>query len=175
MKKNKKEELVNETTEEVLETLETPTSEVIEDKLVLENKDLNDKLLRLNAEIQNIKRRHSEELSYYLKYDGLNFITKTIEVVDIFERALQTNNNSEELNKFLDGFKMIYDKFTIILKEQEVIEINCLNQEFDPNTMEAVMTESVEGIKTNTVTSVMQKGYIYKDKVIRHAMVKVAE
>ncbi len=162
---------------EVLDTeaQETPIELTNEEKLINENRELNDKLLRLNAEIQNIRRRNSEEVSRMLKYEGLDFITKTIEVVDIFERALQTNTQSEELIKFLNGFKMIYDKFMNVLKENQVEEIECLNKEFDPNTMEAVMTEEVEGVSSNIVTSVMQKGYIYKDKVVRHAMVKVAQ
>ena len=174
MKKNK-EEVVDTTNIEENDVLLEKDAEIV--KLQEENKVLNDKILRLSAEMQNLSRRTSEEVSKMLKYEGEGFITKTIEVIDILERAIKLDdtNLEDELSKFLDGFKMIYSKFLAVLDSYEIKEIECLNKPFDHNTMEAVMTEVVEGVEPNTVVDVMQKGYMYKDKVIRYAMVRVSE
>ena len=146
-------------------------------KLKEANALLNEKIIRLNADMVNMKRRNEEEIAKAYKYDGEEFIKKLLPVVDNFERAilLDDANLNDELSKFLSGFKMIYGNLLNILKEQGVNEIDCLNKEFDPNTMQAVLTEHVDGINPNQVIDVMQKGYIYKEKVIRPAMVKVSE
>ena len=145
------------------------------EKLLEEKNILNDKLLRVSAEMQNMKRRYEEEISRIYKYEGESFIKKTLNVVDNFERAMDSTSTSEEVSKFLNGFKLIYNDLKKNLEELEVIEINCLNEPFNPETMEAVMTESIEGVESGIVTAVMMKGYKYKDKVIRPAMVKVNE
>ena len=138
---------------------------------------LNDKILRLNADLYNIKRRNEEEIARICKYDGEEFIKRLLVIVDNFERAISLDdaNLSDELSKFLSGFKMIYGNLITLLNEKEVKEIECLNNDFDPNHMQAVLTEHVEGVLPGKVIDVMQKGYIYKDKVIRPAMVKVNE
>lgn len=145
------------------------------EKLKNENESLNDKMLRLSAEIQNMKRRNSEELSRLMKYDGESFIKKILPIIDNFERAIEMDDDNleDEVSKFLSGFKMIYSNLFQILEEYEIKEIDCLNQEFDPTFMEAVLTEHEDGKEKNTVLDVLQKGYTYKDKVIRPAMVKV--
>ena len=144
-------------------------------KLKEENISLNDKILRLNAEIQNMKRRNSEELTKLLKYDGENFIKRILPIIDNFERAMNMDDNNldDEVSKFLNGFKMIYNNLLNILEEYEIKEIDCLKKEFDPSSMEAVLTEHVDGLDKNVVIDVLQKGYLYKDKIIRPAMVKV--
>ena len=138
---------------------------------------LNEKVLRLTADMQNMKRRYEEEISKLYKYEGEDFAKKLLSIIDNFERAIKLDdtNLDDELSKFLSGFKMIYGNMINILKEKGIEEIICLNEEFDPTKMDAVLTEKVEGTPSNKVIDVMQKGYIYKDKVIRPAMVKVSE
>lgn len=147
------------------------------EKLKNENKVLNDKVLRLTAEMQNMRRRYDEEISKIYKYDGEDFIKKVLPIIDNFERAidLDENNLNDELKKFLNGFKMIYANLLTILKEKGVSEIECLGKEFDPKLMEAVLTESIIEEEQNIVLDVLQKGYMYNEKVIRPAMVKVNE
>lgn len=144
-------------------------------KLKEENLALNDKILRLNAEMQNMKRRSSEELSRLLKYDGEAFIKKILPIIDNFERAIimDDENLEDEVSKFLSGFKMIYGNLKNILEEFEIKEIECIGKIFDSATMEAVLTEHIDGMEKDAVIDVLQKGYLYKDKVIRPAMVKV--
>ena len=175
MKKKKDEVKVEQTTEEpVVEATEIDLEKA---RLLDENTKLNDKVLRLSAEMQNMRRRTDEEISKMLKYEGESFIVSLLDTIDNFERAisLDDTNLDDEVSKFLSGFKMIYSKLIDLLKEQGVTEIDCLHKNFDANLMEAVMTEKDEGFDTNIVIDVMRKGYLYKDKVIRHAMVKVAE
>ena len=147
------------------------------EKLQEEKNLLNDKLLRVSAEMQNMKRRYEEEISKIYKYEGESFIKKTLGVLDNFERAINMDddNQEDEVSKFLEGFKLIYNDLKNNLEISGVKEIDCLNKEFNPEEMEAVMTETVDGINPGIVTSVMLKGYKYNDKVIRPAMVKVSE
>lgn len=146
-------------------------------KLQDENTLLKDKYLRVNAEMQNMRRRMEEEKANLLKYEGEDLIKKLLPVVDNFERAINMDdtNLEDEVSKFLSGFKMIYGNLSDTLKNNEIIAMDVLNKPFDPNTMEAVLTEEVEGVEPNIVIDVLQKGYTYKGKVIRHAMVKVSK
>ena len=136
-----------------------------------------DKYLRTSAEMQNMKRRMEEERANLLKYDGEELIKKLLPVVDNFERAISMDdaNLEDEVSKFLNGFKMIYGNLNDTLQGYEVIAMDILGQPFDPNTMNAVLVEEAEGVEPNTVIDVLQKGYTYKGKVIRYAMVKVSK
>lgn len=138
---------------------------------------LKDKYLRTSAEMQNMKRRMEEERANLLKYDGEELIKKLLPVVDNFERAISMDdaNLEDELSKFLNGFKMIYGNLSDTLQGYEVIAMDILGKPFDPNTMNAVLVEEAEGVEPNTVIDVLQKGYTYKGKVIRYAMVKVSK
>ena len=147
------------------------------EKLQEENRSLNDKLLRVSAEMQNMRRRYEEDIAKMYRYDGENFVKSLLPILDNFERAISMDDNNleDEVSKFLNGFKLIYNDLKKILEDKQICEIVCLNEVFDPDKMEAVMTEHVDGLDAGVVTCVMQKGYMYNDKVIRPAMVKVNE
>ena len=141
------------------------------------NKSLQEKILRLNAEMQNMNRRFNEEKASIYKYDGEKVIKELLPIIDNFERAikLDDDNLTDELSKFLSGFKMIYASLVSTLNAIGVKEIDCIGKPFDPNKMEAIMTTNIMEEEENVVVEVMQKGYTYNDKVIRVAMVKVNE
>ena len=147
------------------------------EKLNKEKAELMDKVLRLTAEMQNMNRRFNEEKANIYKYDGEKLIKELLPILDNFERAiaLDDDNLTDELSKFLAGFKMIYTSLLSLLNNIGVHEIEALGKEFDPNTMEAIMTTNIMEEEQNVVVDVMQKGYMYNDKVIRTAMVKVNE
>lgn len=147
------------------------------ERLKEENKTFQERVLRLNAEMQNMSRRYEETISKLQKYDGEDFAKEILPVLDNFERAIKLDDNdlTDELSKFLSGFKMIYTNFVNILNSKDIKEIDCLNKEFDSNFMEAVLTSKEEGIPKNQVMEVLQKGYMYKDKLLRAAMVRVSE
>ena len=139
------------------------------------NQELEEKYMRLQAEYLNFKTRTQSEVSRMLQYEGENFIKEILVIKDNLERAVLMDDNdlSDEVSKFLSGFKMILGNLTNLLDKFEVREIECLGMEFDPNLEEAVLTEHDESKPANVVLEVLTKGYKYKDKVIRHAMVKV--
>ena len=151
------------------------------DKEILElkqkNEELLNKILYSQAEFANYKKRRELETSNMFKYSNQDIVTELLPVIDNFERAIKLDdtNLSDELSKFLDGFKMIYTHLVELLKKFEVSEIDCLNKEFDANTMQALMTTKVEGVSPGIVVEVLQKGYMLKDKMIRPALVKVSE
>ena len=145
------------------------------EKLKEEVREQNEKILRLSAEMQNMRRRWDDERSRLLKYDGEEIIIKMLTILDNFEHAISMDdaNLTDELSKFLSGFKMIYGNMSESLKSVGVVEIECLHKPFDEKTMNAVLIEHDGNFSNNTVLDVLQKGYMYKDKVIRPAMVKV--
>ena len=139
------------------------------------NQELEDKYMRLQAEYLNFKTRTQGEVSRMLQYEGEGFIKEILSIKDNFERAILMDDNdlSDEVSKFLSGFKMILGSLTTLLDKYEVKEIDCLGKEFDPHVAEAVLTEHDESKPENVVLEVLTKGYKYKDKLIRPAMVKV--
>ncbi len=135
------------------------------------------KNMRISAEMINFKKRKEDELSTYLKYANEGLVTDLLPIVDNFERAIKmdTPDLTDELSRFLEGFKMIYTNLINILNKCEVKEIVAEGVEFDPTYHQAVLTEKDENKPAGVVLEVLQKGYMYKDKVIRPAMVKVNE
>lgn len=140
-------------------------------------KESEDKLVREKAESINYRKRKDEEVTRMVKYAGEDMIKELLPIVDSFERAIDMDDDNleDEISKFLSGFKMIYCNIIHILEKYGVKEIPALNEEFDPNFHQAVLTEPREGMKSGIVIEVLQKGYTYKDKVIRPTMVKVSE
>ena len=138
--------------------------------LNLKIKELEDKNLRVTSEMINSNRRKDEECNRLLKYKDEDIIMDLLQVVDNFERALSVKSTDDNYQK---GFDMIYAGLRSVLDKYEVKEIECLGLEFDPMYHQAVLTDHIDGKKDNEIIEVMQKGYTYKDKVIRPAMVKV--
>ena len=146
-------------------------------KLSKEVNDLKEALLRNQADLQNYKRRKDEETERLQKYKNEELIKELLTVVDNFERAIKMDDNdlSDEVSKFLSGFKLIYTNTVNILNKYEVKEIKAEGIEFDPTYHHAVLTEQDDTKPAGVVLEVLQKGYMYKDRVIRPAMVKVNE
>ena len=136
---------------------------------------LEDKNKRLQAEFINYRTRTDNEKSELIKYEGEGIIKKILDVTDDFERAILMDDNdlSDEVSLFLKGFKMIYTRLLGMLDEMDVKVLDIEGKEFDPTTSEAVLTEHDENKPENVVLEVLKKGYTYKGKLIRPAMVKV--
>ena len=137
--------------------------------------DLNDKIRYHQAELINYRKRKEEEVTNRLKYANQDLISELILILDNFERAikLDDNNLTDELSKFLKGFKMMYASFDDVLKKYGLEEIEAEHKEYDPNTMEALMIDSDKNYKDGEVLEVLLKGYRLKDRVIRPASVRV--
>ena len=144
----------------------------------LENEvaDLKDKLLRRAAEFENYKRRTENDQLNLLKYAAESFIIRLLPVIDDFERSLQHIDSSRDVDSIMTGLKLIYDKLMKVLDEQGVNKIESLGQPFDVNFHEALMQRKADdNVAPHTVLDELEKGYMYKDRVIRHAKVVVSE
>jgi len=155
--------------------IEKLTKEI--EKLKIEAKEKEEKVLRTQAELLNFKRRKEEENIYNMKYKNEDILKSLLPIIDNFERGLKMDDNdlSDEVSKFLSGFKMIYTDVISILNKNEVKEIEAVGVEFDPTVHQAVLMEHDENKPQGVILEVLQKGYMYKDKVLRPAMVKVNE
>ena len=168
------------TNEEIKENKTEKKDHKSKDKKIIEELQnqiaiLNDKNMRVTAEMLNTVRRKDEEASRLLKYSNESLILELLPTIDNFERALNIKTDNEDIINYQKGMEMIYNSLINTLNNFEVKEINALNTEFDPSYHQAVMTEEKEGVKPGIIIEVMQKGYTYKDKVIRPAMVKVSK
>ena len=150
--------------------------EIIEElKDELKKKD--QEVLVAKADLINYRKRKDEEVVRMLKFCNEDLIKQMLPIMDNFERAikLDDDNLDDEVSKFLQGFKMIYCNMQNVMGNFEVKQIDGANKPFDPTYHNAIMVEQKEGVEPGMVIEVLQKGYIYKDKVIRPAMVKVSE
>lgn len=140
-------------------------------------KSLEESLLRSQAELINYKKRKDEETSRIIKYAEEDILRGFLPILDNFERAIgmDDDNLEDEVSKFLEGFKLMYKQIRDLLDKFEVKEIDCLGKEFDPALEQAVVMDHDESMASGIVTEVLQKGYMYKDRVLRTAMVKVNE
>ena len=133
--------------------------------------DLTDRLQRTMAEFDNFRKRTEKEKASMYIIEAKEIVEKILPVVDNFERGLAT---AQEGDAFADGMKMIYKQLMTTLDELGVKPIEAVGQPFDPNYHNAVMHVEDESLGENVVAEELQKGYTYKDFVIRHSMVKVA-
>lgn len=163
---------VEETVEKV-PVEETAADELAALKAQLEEKE--DAYLRLQAELANIQKRNRKEREADAKYRSQSLAKELINVLDNLERALAVETSEEDLN-FKKGVEMVYESFKQALQKEGVQEINPLNETFDPNYHQAVQTVEVEeGQEVGTVVTVHQKGYTLHERVLRPAMVVVAQ
>ena len=144
-------------------------------KMSEENKHLIEKVQLAQAELINYRKRKDEETANTLKYANQDIIMELIPIVDNFERAIKLDDNdlTDELSKFLAGFKMMYASLVDLLKKFGVEEINRVGEKFDPQQEQALMTDNVPEMEDDIVIEVLLKGYKYKGRVIRPASVKI--
>ncbi|WP_163537798.1 nucleotide exchange factor GrpE [Gracilibacillus sp. YIM 98692] len=142
-------------------------------QLQAEKDELQDRLLRVQAEYDNFRKRTKKEKEADLKYKSQSIVTEILPVLDNFERALQVQIEDEAAKSVVEGLEMVYRQLKTVLENEGVKEIETENQTFDPHLHQAVMQVEKEGYESNQIVETLQKGYQLKDKVIRPAMVKV--
>lgn len=160
------EETVAEVTDKEAESLE------IIEKLQAENTELKNQYFKAYADADNFKKRSAKELENAMKYRIQSFAKEILPAIDNLERALSSETNDENMRI---GVQMIYDQIMAALKKEGLQEIEALDQPFDHNVHQALLTEKVEGVEPNMVVEVLQKGYMLKDRVLRASLVKVSE
>lgn len=136
--------------------------------------ELTDRLTRQMAEFDNFRKRTDKEKSQMYEIGAKDVIEKILPVVDNFERGLAAVSEEEKTNPFMEGMEKIYKHLMTTLEEIGVKPIDAAGQEFNPDFHNAVMHVEDENLGENVVAEELQKGYMYRDHVVRHSMVKVA-
>ena len=136
--------------------------------------DLTDRLKRSMAEFDNYRKRVEKEKSHMYEIGAKDVIEKILPIVDNFERGFDSLSEEEREAPFAAGMDKVFKQLTDMLEGIGVTPIEALDQEFDPNLHNAVMHVEDESVGENIIVEEFQKGYCYKDSVVRHSMVKVA-
>ena len=172
------EEVEQEVEQEEIEVVEETMIDSLEDKVAKLEEEVNTwktDYYKVFADMENSKRRLEKEHQNSMKFMMQGFIEELLPVVDNFERSLNVQEPSEEIQTFLKGYQMIFDQLMSILEKNGVEAIEAKGKEFDPNFHQAVMTTNDENFDSNIVVEELQKGYMLKDRVIRASLVKVNE
>ena len=144
------------------------------DKKDAEIEELKDRLVRQMAEFDNFRKRTEKEKASMYEIGAREIIEKILPVVDNFERGLAAVPEEEKDSPFADGMTKIYKQMMTVFEEMGVKAIDAVGEEFNPDYHNAVMHVEDEEAGENVVVEEFQKGYLYKDHVVRHSMVKVA-
>lgn len=136
--------------------------------------DLTDQLKRTMAEFDNFRKRTEKEKSAMFEMGAKDILEKILPVVDNFERGLAAIPEEAKDGSFAKGMEMIYKQLIKMLEDVGVTPIEAVGKEFDPNFHNAVMHVDDENLGENVVASELQKGYMYRNSVLRHSMVQVA-
>ena len=144
------------------------------DKKDTEIEELKEKLVRNMAEFDNFRKRTEKEKTAMFEIGAKSVIEKVLPVIDNFERGLDAVSEEEKNNAFVQGVDKIYKQLITTLEEIGVKSIEAVGKEFDPEYHNAVMHVDDEELGENVVAEEFQKGYMYRESVVRHSMVKVA-
>lgn len=136
--------------------------------------ELTDRVQRQMAEFENFRKRTEKEKSQMYEIGAKSIIEKLLPVIDNFERAFAGKTEEEMAEPFADGMNKVYKQMTSMLEEAGVKAIEAVDTKFDPNFHNAVMHIDDDAVGENMVVEEFQKGYMYRDSVVRHSMVKVA-
>ena len=143
--------------------------EKLEEKLA----ELEDKRMRQLAEFENFRKRSEKEKSQMFEIGAKTVVEKMLPVIDNFERGLQGVPEEEKDAPFVQGVELVYKQLLTVFDELGVKPIDAVGTEVDPNLHNAVMMVDNDELESGMVAEEMQKGYLYKDSVVRHSMVKV--
>lgn len=174
-KKDKAEEIPIEEVGNEKEAVEEKTAEEMKlEQLEKEKAELTESYRRLAAEFDNFRKRTVKEKDDIYKNATANLVEAFLPVFDNMELAKASADSNAEKAALKKGIEMIYRQFREVLDKLDVEEIECLGEDFDPELHHAIQHVEDEQYGENEVAEVLMKGYQYKDKVIRHSMVKVA-
>ncbi len=162
----------NEQEDEMLRTKKELKATI--EKLEAERDEMKDKFIRKVAEFDNYKRRTEQEQQNLFRYAGEQLAVKILPVVDDLERSLQHADDTADIKTFVQGVQMIYDKFVKILNNQGITKMQSVGTAFNVAFHDALMQMPSAEAAPNTVLQEVLPGYLYKDKVLRHAQVIVS-
>lgn len=137
--------------------------------------ELNDRLKRQMAEFENFRKRSEKEKTQMFDMGAKTIVEKILPVIDNFERGLAAVPDDKKDDPFITGMDKVYKQMLTELDAAGVKPIECVGQEFDPDFHNAVMQVENDELESGTVAQELQKGYMYKDSVVRHSMVSVVQ
>ena len=171
-------QVVEETLVEDMDALEDAQVEEVSevDELKIKLDEMEDKFLRVSAELANIVQRNRNERELIQRYRSQDLAKKLLPVIDNLERAIAAEVTDEQSNSLKKGVEMVLESLNVALKEEGIEEIPAKGEQFDPNIHQAVQIVPVsEGVEADTIVEVLQKGYKLQDRVLRASMVIVAQ
>lgn len=171
-------QVVEETLVEDMDALEDAQVEEVSevDELKIKLDEMEDKFLRVSAELANIVQRNRNERELIQKYRSQDLGKKLLPVIDNLERAIAAEVTDEQSISLKKGVEMVLESLNVALKEEGIEEIPAKGEKFDPNIHQAVQIVPVsEGVEADTIVEVLQKGYKLQDRVLRASMVIVAQ
>ena len=140
-----------------------------------DNKELKEQLLRIAAEFDNYRKRSDREKTSLIEFASADLITSLLPVLDDFTRSLDVNIQKGDKDTLLEGIKLVHKSFLKILQDQGLKAMDCEGQKFNPEIHDALLQIEMKGKESDTIIEEHVKGYVYKDRVIRHAKVVVAK
>jgi len=166
--------------EEAIEQAEQQAEQIADlnaqlDALKAENSELKNQYLRKQADFENFRKRMQREKQESIKYANSNLLQDLVTIIDDFERAIRSSEESRDFESFHSGIKMIEHQFVNMLERKYgLTRMESEGKEFDPQQHEAINMEESPEVDVQTVVEDYQKGYMLNDRVLRHAKVKVA-
>ena len=154
-------------------TAEESSLEVKQNQLKRDNEELYQRLLRLQAELENFRKRTEREKQEFFDFALADFLRKLLPVMDAFERGLDVEEG-ETVENLKTGFQLIFKTFTDVLVQAGLEAIVTSGESFDPNRHQAMMREETEAFADNQIISELQGGYTFKGRLLRPSMVKVS-
>jgi len=142
---------------------------------VKENTELKEQLLRIAAEFDNFRKRTDREKTKLVEFANVELLTSLLPVLDDFSRSIEMNTDNSDNETLLEGVKLVHKSFLKLLQDQGLKPMECEGQKFNPETHDALLQIEMDGKEPDTIIEEHVKGYVFKDRVIRHAKVVVAK
>jgi len=134
-----------------------------------------DLYIRALAEMENLKKRTAREKEEFMQFANIGFIKKLLPIIDDFERALIKSKDAKDIESVYKGIELIYKRLNQLLTDEGIQTIECVGKPFDPQYHQPLMMEKSDEYPENTVIEELQKGYIFKNRLIRPSLVKVSQ
>ncbi len=154
---------------------EEASEKPVKDKKDEKIEELNDRLVRQMAEFDNFRKRTEKEKQQMYGIGAADVVEKLLPVIDNFERGMAAMTEEEKSTAFAKGIEMVYKQLMTALEGMGVTPIEAFGKPFDPDFHNAVMQQPSDEFESGTIIQELQKGYMYKERVVRHSMVMVAE
>jgi len=174
---------VNNSNSEIELKQETPKEKTVKrrnykkelENAIKENKALKEQLLRVAAEFDNYRKRSEREKTNLIEFANMEIITSLLPILDDFSRSIEMNMEKGDKNTLLEGIKLVHKSFLKILQDQGLKIMDSEGHKFNPEKHDALLHIKMDGKESDTIIEEHVKGYIFKDRVIRHAKVVVAK